>query len=69
MIKISSVARLFFSFPPDAPLARLVEQDDSIAKNGRFVIKAGRLPPLVSYRESTVAESDPFKWRHYHGYQ
>jgi transposase, IS6 family len=29
------------------------------------VIKAGRLSPLISYWESTVAESDPFKWRHY----
>lgn len=31
------------------------------------MIKAGRLPPLVSYREFAVAESDPFKWRHYQG--
>jgi transposase, IS6 family len=31
------------------------------------VIKAGRLPPLISYRESAVAKSDSFKWRHYQG--
>lgn len=37
----------------------------SVAKNGRFVVKTDRLPPLISYRESAVAESDPFKWRHY----
>ena len=39
----------------------------SVAKNGRFVSKTGRLPTLISDRESTVAESDPFKWRHYQG--
>jgi hypothetical protein len=37
----------------------------SVAKNRRFVIKTGRLPPLISYWESAVTESDPFKWRHY----
>jgi len=42
------------------------------AKNGnppflrmRMMVKTDRLPQPISYRESAVAESDPFKWRHY----
>ena len=31
------------------------------------MVKTDRLPPLISYRGAAVAESDPFKWRHYQG--
>jgi len=37
----------------------------TVANNERFVVKTERLPPLISYQKSAVAEFDPFEWRHY----